>query len=333
MYLSDREIEALLPELKIECADPEHPFQASEQVQPCSIDLRLSNVFWEPVSGKAIDLRKARLLDLEPRLLWRRRELRKGESITLRPGKLLLGRVHERLTIPPQYAGKVEGRSSFARLGLGVHCAADFLNPGYSGHMPLQLLNFSPHPITLVPYIPICQLMLGRLSSLPSRSYGHVELQSKYMDDDGGPSYWWRDRRIRSLQARLHDVDISLRIQEEILDRIGAEEPDLLERFESFVAAAKPTTRENADTLLVAFVGKEKRLRMWDRLRRGIAYAIFPILGSAGAGSIFVRPFALLHHILWTATILSALPFLHVLRTDARRYLVSEKQRTGRQRT
>ncbi len=119
MYLSDREIEALLSDLGFASADPEHPFQASEQVQPCSIDLRLSNVFWEPISGKTIDLRKARLLDLEPRLLWKRRELRKGESITLRPGRLLLGRVNERLTVPPQYAGKIEGRSSFARLGLG----------------------------------------------------------------------------------------------------------------------------------------------------------------------------------------------------------------------
>ncbi len=143
------------------------------------------------------------------------------------------------------------------------------------------------------------------------------------MDDDGGPSYWWRDKRIRSLQAKLQAVDVSLRIQEEILDRIGSAEPEILERLESFAAAAPPTTRENADTLLAAFVAHEKGLRMRDRPRRGLAYAIFPILGSASVGSAFVHPVVLLHYLLWAATVISALPFLDVVRTDARKYLIS----------
>jgi deoxycytidine triphosphate deaminase len=67
MYLSDTDIRQRLAELDIECPDPAHPFQADEQIQPCSIDLRLSNVFWEPRRGATIDLRKSALLELQPR--------------------------------------------------------------------------------------------------------------------------------------------------------------------------------------------------------------------------------------------------------------------------
>src|SRR5205085_4347843 len=121
-------------------------------------------------------------------------------SIVLKPSEMLLGRTYEIFTIPKDHAGKLEGRSSFARLGLAVHCSADFINPGYRGHMPLQLINFSRSSIRVFPLIPICQLILVRLSSTPTRVYGDRELSSKYMDDDGGPSYWWRDKRIKSLK-------------------------------------------------------------------------------------------------------------------------------------
>jgi hypothetical protein len=57
------------------------------------------------------------------------------------------------------------------------------------------------------------------------------------MDDDGGPSYWWRDKRIRQLQEALREYDVAEKIQAEVLDVIGPCEPDLIEQFEKLVQA------------------------------------------------------------------------------------------------
>lgn len=221
MYLCDRDIIELLPQLKICTDNKDFPFVPDEQIQPCSIDLRLSNVFWIPARRGAIDLRKSRLLELSPRRHWKKVVLKPGESITIKPDRLLLGRIYEKFAMPVQSAGEIEGRSSFARMGLMVHCTGDFINPGYRGHMPLQLVNLGPNAIKVFPYVPICQLKLVRLSGRPARLYGERELQSKYMDDDGGPSYWWRDKRIRRLQKTLGEIDIAIAIQNSILDTIG----------------------------------------------------------------------------------------------------------------
>lgn len=320
MYLSDKDIIGKLSEMQIEADKSEYPFNPDEQIQPCSIDLRLSNVFWEPMRVKSIDLRKSRLLDLSPRRYWKKIILQKGECITLKPGKLLLGRVYEKFTIPIGCCGKIEGRSSFARIGLGIHCTQDFINPGWRGHMPLELFNYSPNPIKLFPYIPICQVMLILLSSNPSRVYGMEGLQSKYMDDDGGPSYWWRDKRIKSLQKTFQEVDISISIQERVLNKIGPQEPEIMERFERFVEKTPKSNLENADTLLELFLKAEKRRKLKDQILKGIFYILFPTLGSASVGIYFSRPFTFEHYILWGLTSISIFPFIHALKALPEKY-------------
>lgn len=254
--------------MAIECDSPDEPFRPEEQIQPCSVDLRLGDVFWEPVHGKAIDLRKSRLLELAPRRYWRKKVIKPGECITLKPGCVLLGRVYEVFRVPHDCAGKIEGRSSFARLGLSVHCTGDFLNPGYRGHMPLQLCNYGRNAIRIFPYIPICQLMLVCLHGKPSRIYGEAELQSKYVDDDGGPSYWWRDKRIKRLQDAFCSVDVGLAIQERILQQIGPLDPDTIERFETLVSKLHSSDLENADELIDRFIESEKKLMKRDTLKR-----------------------------------------------------------------
>ncbi len=72
--------------------------------------------------------------------------------------------------------------------------------------MPLQLYNAGEYPIVITPYLPLCQLMLIPLSGLPERSYGEPELESKYINDDGGPSLWWRDRLVPCPIVRVHFV-------------------------------------------------------------------------------------------------------------------------------
>ena len=278
MYLLDREIYEKLAEMAIECANSNHLFEPKEQIQPCSIDLRLSNVFWEPTGNRSINLLRTKLLELEPRYFWRQRKLAEGETYTLKSGEIAFGRVYEKFTIPHNCAGKIEGRSSYARMGLGVHLSTGFINPGYRGHMPLQLVNHGPRSIVLSPYLPICQLMLIPLSGVPDRLYGHHELQSKYMDDDGGPSHWWRDKRIKKLRESFGAANVAERIQEDILNRVGAREPEIILRLERFIDALSNSDIENAESVLKAFSVVEEKLRVRERRLRSVSKLLFPFV-------------------------------------------------------
>lgn len=309
VYLSDRDIRQLLPQLDL-TTDSARPFDPRTQIQPCSIDLRISNVFWKPIRRRrlwkrallrrdtAIDLRRSRVQDLDRVRDWRRVELADGETVTIKPGGVLMGRVYERFRVPPTHAGKLEGRSSFARLGLAIHCSADFINPGWSGFMPLQLFNAGPHAIRITPYLPICQLMLVPLSQPPERSYGDPDLQSKYENDDGGPSMWWRDSRVRDVQARLGETHMDERIVAEVVNMVRFKEPDILERFEQFVGDQRVASLSNGDEVLQGFAAKEDRLR----LRDGMALGALGILIGGLIGSVFVT-FGVLHALLLIAVL------------------------------
>jgi deoxycytidine triphosphate deaminase len=321
MYLSDSEINRRLDEMGFESDDPSSPFSPQEQIQPCSIDLRLSNVFWQPQSHKKVDLRKSALLELKPRRYWKKVVLRSGECITLKPGRLLLGRVSEKFTIPADCAGKIEGRSSFARLGLSIHCTGDFINPGYRGHMPLELVNNGPNPIKIFPHIPICQLALVKLLGTPQRRYGDRELYSKYMDDDGGPSYWWRDKRIRALQVKFAAANVELRVQEEILATVGVQEPEVIERFEKHVEKLKDAQRENAEFLIASFAKSEDRLRTRHSINRGMGRLLLPAFVGAAIAQRLLFPVGYSHYIIWGSTLVSICPFLWSWFDNPQQYL------------
>jgi deoxycytidine triphosphate deaminase len=306
MYLIDKEIYEVLPDLNVETENPAYPFSAEQQVQPCSIDLRLSNVFWQAVSKSSIiDLRRSKLAEVSPRRHWRRVVLKPHESHTIRPGQIMLGRTYEKFSMPNQYAGKIEGRSSFSRMGLGVHCTGDFINPGWRGHMPLQLVNKGPYPIKVFPFLPLCQLMLIKLSDVPEHLYGTDRLQSKYMDDDGGPSYWWRDNRIKQLHQALNQQDITLAVQQEILQTIGVQEPEVLERFEAYVDKRPVAALESAEALLDRFAQTEERKRILDRIFKWAHAVPLALTGSLSIKLILEPPFALKHYIVWSITLLS----------------------------
>lgn len=305
MYLTDREILERLNQLDFCPDNPNFPFSPDEQVQPCSVDLRLSNIFWKPHKQVTIDLRKSRLMELSPRRYWERLVLNQGESITLRPGQLLLGRIYEKFTVPPDCAVKVSGRSSFARMGLLVNCDGDFANPGYRGYFPLQLVNLSPYSIKVFPYISICQIHLLRLSEVPERIYGDRSLQSKYMDDDGGPSYWWRDKYLSQLQKKFGEVDISVAIQNEIFEVIGPQEPEVIERFERLIATLPLSEVENSDTVLSAFAQSEGRLRFRESLIKAVATGAFLLFLSISLGSLLQNPITVFHYVFWGLTLVS----------------------------
>ncbi len=278
MYLVDHEIRGLLEQLDFNAPVPDHPFDPEEQIQPCSIDVRLSPVFWIAsrrrrlwrrlfrFRERTIDLRRSDIHDLAPLRDWRKLELNEGQTITIRPGETIMGRLYERFRVPPGYAGKIEGRSSFARLGLAIHCTGDFINPGWDGFMPLQLCNLGPYPVRLAPYFSVCQLMLVKLSALPERTYGDEDLNSKYVNDDGGPSLWWRDKKVKAMQVRLGRMNASEAIRREIVETARSESPDVLDRMQRFIDRSRVERIENADQVLERFASAEEWLRRRDLL-------------------------------------------------------------------
>jgi deoxycytidine triphosphate deaminase len=306
LYLADHEIKALGNELQFVGPNAEHPFEPTRQIQPCSIDLRISNVFWKPRRRRhlwrrllpwreiTIDLRRSSMHDLDPIRDWKRFDVAEGQSITIKPGHTIMGRVYESFRMPTNCAGKIEGRSSFARLGLSVHCTGDFVNPGWQGYMPLQLSNVGPYPLRLAPYFSICQLMLIRLASKPDRSYGDAELRSKYVNDEGGPSLWWRDARVEQLQQRLGEANTHEAILQEIVNRVRFQSTEVLARFQRDVDRRRVGTIENADQILDEFARRETRRRLIDR----IALAS-PLLFAGGVIASVFAPFGI-----WTVVLI-----------------------------
>jgi deoxycytidine triphosphate deaminase len=257
VYLVDTEIREQLGALDIRTPSAEHPFDVGLQVQPCSIDLRIDSLVWRAGGRGTIDMRKALKDKIHPRRGWRSSRVSDGGVIVVKPRELVFARVYERFTMPPQFAGKIEGRSSFARLGLSIHATSDFINPGWYGNMPLQLYNAGPHTIRIPPYMPVCQLMLIRLSKEPERTYGHEDLDSKYMNDDGGPSYWWRDRRIKQLHERLKALSLPLGLEDRIAKLTAGREIEIIERFECFIDKLRVSQTHDEETILDRFAKRE----------------------------------------------------------------------------
>lgn len=330
MYLADRHLRALLPEIAVSVEEGAEPFDPGVQVQPASLDFRLSQIFWRPRKRFPIDLRRARLLELQPRRYYKQVRLGVGETITLKPRELLLGRTLEEFAVPNGYVADLTGRSSFARMGLMVTATGGFINPGWRGRMPLQLVNHGPNPIRLVAGLPICQVRYIKLTELAERPYGHAELQSKYLNDDGGPSYWWRDKRIKALHVQLSERVVDQSIQGDIERAIGVREPEVIERLERFVSRLKVHDLQNADEVLEQFAKAEDRRRTLRRWAINVSRASFTVGISA---SLWVAnklpPILWWHWTVWIAAVVTAALSIYAFRTEIGDHFGAAELRQG----
>ena len=87
----------------------------------------------------------------------------RGSGIQLSPGETVLGITEEKITLPDNLCGWLEGRSRFSRVGLLVHISASFVQPGITNHQVLELSNFGPSPLEIFPGTAVCQLILERM--------------------------------------------------------------------------------------------------------------------------------------------------------------------------
>ncbi|WP_197319641.1 dCTP deaminase [Saccharomonospora sp. NB11] len=177
MLLSDRDLRKALESgrLKIDPFDP-------AMVQPSSVDVRLDRFF------RVFD--NSKYTHIDPKL--RQDELTSlvekdgdDDPFVLHPGEFVLASTFELFTLPDDLAGRLEGKSSLGRLGLLTHSTAGFIDPGFSGHITLELSNVANLPITLWPGMKIGQLCLFQLTSSAEYPYGSVEVGSRYQGQRG----------------------------------------------------------------------------------------------------------------------------------------------------
>ncbi len=159
------------------------PSLQEEQWGQASIDLRLGHTFVSLKKVKGLIVSVADGLDpVIQAKLWNTKELPQSheldeevETFTLHPGRFVLAMTYEHVTVPNDLIARIEGRSTYARVGLSVHQTAPWLQPGWKGHITLEIMNNGPLPIILTPLKDRpCQITFSRLSSPVSedQAYG-----------------------------------------------------------------------------------------------------------------------------------------------------------------
>ncbi|WP_235855038.1 dCTP deaminase [Nonomuraea aridisoli] len=156
------------------------PFD-SAMLQPSSVDVRLDRYF------RVFENHRHPYIDpaIEQPDLTRLVEAEGDEPFILHPGEFVLGSTYEVVSLPDDIAARLEGKSSLGRLGLLTHSTAGFIDPGFSGHVTLELSNAATLPIKLWPGMKIGQLALFRMSSPAEHPYGSAKYGSRYQGQRG----------------------------------------------------------------------------------------------------------------------------------------------------
>lgn len=298
MFLTDQAIRERLDEFAFESDDSEHPFDADRQIGPCSVDLRLSRTYWRlrPAwrrGRRSISIGRISLEEIAPRRQWGISQLRDAQQLQIKPRTMVLARTAERFTVPPGYAAMVQGRSSYARLGLSVHPSAGLINPGWSGHFPLPLLNESDATLEIPPLTAICQVLLVPLQDSPEQDY--AARGSKYQQDDGGPSYWWRDKVLKELVER-HPGTVADNVIEDLEAALSKFPEDLVHALEDYLNQERAGSFTEAAALLSDFASVEKRKAVGSRATTSLA-----VVGAGAAGSTALLAPNLTSTIAWLA--------------------------------
>ncbi len=188
--LSDRDLRLAVESsyLKIK------PF--SKIIQPSSLDLHISPTILgfsrRRIKEAVIDLKKP----VDDYMDYEVMDPIKGSVI--HPKEFFLGVTDEWFHLPDQLLANVEGKSSLGRLGLVVHATAGFIDPGFAGHVTLEITNLTEQPLIIYPHMPIGQVRFTVLTSPAENLYGSSKLKSKYVNEYSKnpkpmPSQFWKN--------------------------------------------------------------------------------------------------------------------------------------------
>src|SRR5437868_9098043 len=185
MVLSDTTIARCLEEGKVEI----DPYDES-LLQPSSVDVRVDRFFRVFHNNRYpfIDVKR------EQEELTSLVEIDDDTPFMLHPGEFVLGSTLERVRLPDDLVARLEGKSSLGRLGLLIHSTAGFIDPGWDGHVTLELSNVATLPITIYPGMKIGQISFMQMTEPAANPYGSSTLGSKYKGQEGPtPSRYFKN--------------------------------------------------------------------------------------------------------------------------------------------
>lgn len=189
--LSDRDMKLAIAAGVLKIKSP-HPLR----FQPASIDLLLAPTIMvfarRRIDGSVLDLKKPvdKFVDYEV--------IDATKGAVLHPREFILGVTREYFQLPNNLLANVDGKSSLGRLGLVIHATAGFIDPGFAGHVTLEITNLTEQPMIIYPDMPIAQIRFSVLTSDSEHSYGEAFLGSKYHNKFSKnpkpvPSQYWKN--------------------------------------------------------------------------------------------------------------------------------------------
>ena len=185
MLLSDRDLRAEIDAGRLGV----EPFD-DKLLQPSSIDVRLDRFFRVFVNTRYTHIDPSLQQDELTSLV----EPEGDEPFVLHPGEFVLGSTFERVKLPDDLVARLEGKSSLGRLGLLIHSTAGFIDPGWDGHVTLELSNVANLPITIYPGMKIGQISFMQMTEPAATPYGSTEIGSKYKGQQGPtPSRYFKN--------------------------------------------------------------------------------------------------------------------------------------------
>ena len=182
MILSDREIKKLVEDKKAVSTKKGPSINMDKQLGPSSLDLRLGYTFG------ILNTRKVEMIDTKDMSKYNQyieEEKHSSEDgVIVHPGEFILGTTLETVDMPDDIVGRVEGRSSYGRLGIIIHTTAGFIDSGFKGQITLEIQNLGNVPVKIYPEDRICQIAFETMSSPAEIPYGK-KTDSKYMNQEG----------------------------------------------------------------------------------------------------------------------------------------------------
>jgi dCTP deaminase len=160
MILSDRDIRASIESGRIKVTPP---VDLDQHMGSCSIDFRLGDTFmvFEHSRFSYIDPQQPQSIGEAMRTI----VMSDGEPFIMQAGDFALASTVESLELPDDLLGRLEGRSSIARLGITVHSTAAVFEPGWVGTATMELSNLGRMAVALYPGMRICSFTFETLSS------------------------------------------------------------------------------------------------------------------------------------------------------------------------
>jgi len=159
-------------------------------LQPSSVDVRVDRYFrvFRNSRYPYIDVKQ------EQEGMTELVEIEDETPFILHPGEFVLGSTLERIRLPDDLVARLDGKSSLGRLGLLIHSTAGFIDPGWDGHVTLELSNVANLPITIYCGMKIGQISFVQMTESAETPYGTGALGSKYQGQQGPtPSRYWKN--------------------------------------------------------------------------------------------------------------------------------------------